>query len=98
MKKNIKSLRNIKAKSLIILKKNGVKKAGIFGSYARGDQKKSSDIDFIIQFSKGKNFFDLVGLKLELEEKLNTKVDIITYKSIHPLLKDNILREEVKIL
>ena len=41
---------------------------------------------------------DLVGLKLELEELLKKKVDIVTYKSLHPLLRDKILNEEEIIL
>jgi predicted nucleotidyltransferase len=93
-----KPIKNVAKKAIPILKKNGVVKAGIFGSFVRGEQKKKSDIDFVIKFKGRKSLLDLVGLKQELEENLNTKVDILTYKSIHPLLRDNILKEEVKIL
>ncbi|MBI3033102.1 nucleotidyltransferase family protein [Candidatus Woesearchaeota archaeon] len=78
-----------------IFKKNHVKKAGLFGSYARGEQKKKSDLDLVVDM-KG-SLLDLAGLKIELEEILNKKVDILTYKSIHPLLKKKILNEEVRI-
>ncbi|PIN94713.1 hypothetical protein COU53_02355, partial [Candidatus Pacearchaeota archaeon CG10_big_fil_rev_8_21_14_0_10_30_48] len=80
------------------LKKHNVIRAGIFGSFARGEQKKNSDIDILIEFEGKKSLFDLVELKLELEDRLNKKVDIITYKSINSLLKKIILNEEVKIL
>jgi len=81
-----------------ILKKNNVVRAGIFGSYARGDQKKSSDIDFLIQFKGRKSLLDLSGLKIELEEKLKKEVHLVTYKYIHPTLKSQILKEEVELL
>lgn len=45
-----------------------------------------------------KSLLDLVGLKLELEEKLKRKIDIAEYSAIHPLLKDRILKEQVRIL
>lgn len=80
-----------------ILKKSGVKKAGIFGSYARGDAKKNSDIDILIQPPKGMGL-KFIGLELELEEKLRRKVDLITYRSISPYLKKYILADEIRIL
>jgi len=91
-------LTGLKSKILDILKKHNVIRAGIFGSFARGEQKKNSDIDILIEFEGKKSLFDLVELKLELEDRLNKKVDIITYKSINSLLKKIILNEEVKIL
>ena len=80
-----------------ILKKNGVARAGIFGSYARGEQKKGSDLDIIIQPPKGMGL-RFIGLKLDLEKKIGKKVDLLTYKSISPYLKEQILGDEVKIL
>jgi uncharacterized protein len=90
----------IKRKIIPILKRNKIAKAGIFGSYARGEQKKRSDIDIVIKVKSGEKFslFDLSGLKIELEEKLKKKVDINTYRALHPELKNQILKEEVKIL
>ncbi len=81
-----------------ILKKNDVVQAGIFGSYAHGKQKKKSDVDILIQYNKSKSLFDLVRLEAELEKKLKKKVDLLTYKSIHPLIKERVLNEEVRIL
>ncbi len=90
---------NIKKKINPILKRNGVKKAAVFGSIARNDANKVNDIDLLIEFRKNdKSLFDLSGLKIELEEKLNKKVDILTYDSLHPLLKDIILSEQKIIL
>ncbi len=92
-----KSIEKIKSKILPILKRNDVAKAGIFGSYARGEAKKNSDIDILIKYPKGLGF-GFAGIKLELEEKLGKKVHLVTYKYIHPSLKERILKEEVRIL
>ena len=81
-----------------IFKKNGVVKAGIFGSYARGKQTKKSDIDFLIKTKKGMSLLDVAGIKIELEERLKKKVDLVEYEIIKPRIKEQILSEEVKIL
>ena len=91
-------INKIKSKIKKKLDEYGVIRAGIFGSYARGDQKKSSDIDIVVEVKKDFSLFDLVALEREISEILKKKVDLITYKSIHPLLKKRILSEEVKIL
>ena len=94
----MKSIKEVKNKILPILKKNGVVQAGIFGSVARKENTSKSDVDILIEFQKGKSFFDLVSLERELRIKLVTKVDVLTYDSINHLLKKQILAEEVKIL
>lgn len=90
---------SIKKRSLPILKRHNVKRAAIFGSFARGKAKARSDVDFLIEYkSKNKSLFDLVDLKSELEEILGRKVDIITYNSIYWRIKEQILAEQVIIL
>ena len=91
-------LDKLKLKIVEILKKNNIKKAGIFGSYARGDFKKNSDIDILIMPSKDMSLLDISGIKIELEDNLNKKVDLVSYNYIHPRLKENILKSEVKII
>lgn len=80
-----------------ILKKKGIKRAGIFGSFARGKQKKNSDIDILIQPTKNMGF-KFARLELELEDKLKRKVDLLSYNGIHHSLKERILHEEVRII
>ena len=97
----IKPLKNILPKQdeiIFILRKNGVLKAGVFGSYARGDNKGKSDIDILVKLEAGKSLLDLAALELELENKLGKKFDLLTYDSIHALLKRRILDEEIQIL
>ena len=95
-KKTNKELEKIKPKIKEILKKNKIKKAGIFGSYAKGEQKKNSDIDILIEFDG--SLLDLVGVEIELKKKLRKKVDLITYGGINHLLRKRILNEEVRII
>ncbi|HMQ80854.1 MAG TPA: nucleotidyltransferase family protein [Ignavibacteria bacterium] len=76
------------------LKEKGVLKASIFGSFARGDNTEGSDIDLIIQLSGDKNLFDLAEIKVELEEKFHKKVDVLTYSSINPHIKEEILKDQ----
>ncbi len=93
------SFSSIKRKSLPILKKHDVKRAAIFGSFARGMATAKSDVDFLIEYrGKKKSLFDLVELKSDLEETLDRKVDVITYRSIYWRLRERILAEQVIIL
>jgi len=85
---------NIKQKITPVLKRRGVSKAALFGSVARGERKKNSDIDLLIKIKEGKSLLDIVRLKLELEEKLGKKVDLVEYSAIRPSLKGIILSEQ----
>ena len=84
----------IKRKVMPVLQRQEVIKAAIFGSVARGEAKKQSDIDILVKLKKGKTLFDFVGLKFELEEKLGKKVDLVSYNAIKPRLKNIILKDE----
>ena len=88
----------LKNKIIKILKKNKIKKAGIFGSYARGEQRKNSDLDILIELPKKMNLFDLTGLEIDLKERLKKKIDLITYNSLNHLIKERILNQEIKII
>ena len=92
--KDLKKLGEIRNRIYPILKRYGVAKASIFGSYVREEQTVESDIDILVEFSTEKSLLDLAGLKIELEEALARKVDVLTYKSLHPLIKDRILKEQ----
>jgi len=91
-------LEGLKNKIIPILERYEVKKAAVFGSFVRGDQKEDSDIDLLVEFKGEKSLLDLAGLKIELEDALHRKVDVLTYNSLHPLLKDRILKEQKVIL
>ena len=85
---------DIKTASAPVLKKHGVIRAALFGSVARNEQTNGSDVDFVVEFEDGRSLFDLGGLKIDLEELLHTSVDVVTYDSLHPLLKGSIISEQ----
>ena len=92
-------IEKLRAKVLPILRSHGVVKAGIFGSFARGEEGKNSDVDILIEV-KGRKFslFDMVGLKMELEKETKRKVDLVTYGGISPHLKKYIMEDEIRII
>jgi uncharacterized protein len=88
----------IQKKIVPILQRHDIKRASIFGSFARGEATARSDVDLLIEYRKNnKSLFDLVNLKLELEAALKRTVDVLTYNSIHWKLRDRILAEHVVI-
>lgn len=88
----------IRAKVLKILQKNGVKKASLFGSFARGESTRKSDVDLLIEFEGEKSLLDLVHLEFELKNTLHRKVDVHTFKSLDPLFKRDVLQQQVRLL
>lgn len=92
------NLEEIKKKAVPVLKEAGVIHSSLFGSYVRGEEREDSDIDFLIEFPKGKSLLDLIGLEMDLEEALGKKVDVVTYKSVSPYLRDYIQKDQVQIL
>lgn len=95
MKSHIEEVKN---KILPILQHYGVKRAGLFGSCVRDEMMKDSDIDILVEIEKDISLLDFVGLKLEIEDVLKRKVDLVEYNTIKPLLKERILSEQVIIL
>ena len=80
----------------IIKKKYHVQKIGIFGSFARGEEKEGSDIDVLIELEdKYETFDNFMDLKFFLEDLFKRKVDLVTVEALRPQLKDDILREVV---
>lgn len=91
-------IEEIRTKIVPILKHHGVMRAAVFGSFVKRIMKEGSDIDILVELPIEKSLFDLVALKLELEEALGRRVDLVEYSTIHPLLKDLILKEQVLVL
>ena len=88
----------ITKKIIPLLKEYRVTKAGIFGSYARGEQKKNSDVDILIKIHDDAGLLTLIGLKLELQKAIKRKVDLVEYDTLRLELKNNILKDEIQIL
>ena len=76
------------------IKKFGVKRLGLFGSFVRGEQKGERDIDILVEFEKGKKTFDnYMELKFFLEKLLKCKVDLVISEALKPRIKPHIMRE-----
>ncbi len=96
--RNLKQIQNILASSKPELRKRyKVRELGIFGSYSRGEQKKTSDVDILVRFNPNASLFDFVGLGNYLEEKLKIKVDVVSERGIRPELKSSIVKGVVRI-
>jgi predicted nucleotidyltransferase len=80
------------------MSRRGVVRAGVFGSVARGEATDQSDVDFLVEFEKGRTLLDLSGLRLDLMELLGCEVDVATPGSLHPKLRDRIMGELVPLL
>jgi predicted nucleotidyltransferase len=93
-----KNVEQIKRKILPVLNRYGVTKVGLFGSCIRDEMATDSDIDILVEIEKDISLLDFVGLKLEIEEVLGRKVDLVEYDTIKPLLRERILKEQVIIL
>ena len=76
------------------LRRYGVKRCGLFGSFARGQQNIGSDIDLLVEFESGSKSFDnFMSLAFFLEEVMGRKVDLITTESLSPYIGPRILHE-----
>lgn len=83
-----------KVKIVPILKKYGVNRASLFGSVVRGEDTKKSDVDIVINPASGTTLFDMAGMQIDLQNSLKRPVDLVTYDSINPKLRDFILKDE----
>jgi predicted nucleotidyltransferase len=75
----------------------GVIQIGIFGSYTKGNQKKTSDVDILVEFEKAIDLFTFVQLKNHLSDLLGVNVDLVIKKALKPKIGERILSETVYI-
>ena len=76
----------------------GVKRIGIFGSFARGEQKRTSDVDILVEFANGQATFDnFMRLAFYLEELFSRKVDLLTVKGIDRYIRSRVEGEVIWI-
>lgn len=95
MRKHLKSQASgIDSQSLAdICERNDVAYLGLFGSFARGEARVSSDIDLLVRFTRPKSLLDLVRIEREFAERLGRPVDLVTEDAISPYLRGRILGE-----
>ncbi len=97
----MKSLEEIKSilrkQKLQIRERYGVSKIGIFGSYVRGEQKKKSDVDILVEFEKPISLLKLVNLENFLADIIGIKVDVVPKEDIRRELKERIIQEVIYV-
>ena len=93
-KRMVNSMEEVKKLAIPILKAHKIKKAAVFGSFARGDFDDKSDVDILIEPPDEEfSLLDLARLKVGLEDVLGRQIDLVTYDSIYEPIKDRIMKE-----
>lgn len=80
-----------------IREKYHVLELAVFGSRSRADATPQSDLDLLVTFAPEASLFDLVGMEIDLKERLGVEVDVVTAASIKPRLRDRILESAVPV-
>ena len=89
------SIEQIKEKAIPLLKKFGIRKAGIFGSYARLQANGNSDIDFILDIPNDLDFAEVVGIQELLKQIFSKEVDIVESDVLKGSIKESINNEVI---
>ena len=74
-----------------------VKTIGVFGSYVRGEQKRQSDVDVLVEFEEPVGLFEFMDLEMYLTGLLGVKVDLVSKKALKPHIGERILKEVAMI-
>lgn len=82
-----------RAEILAIAKRHGLRDVRVFGSMARGDAGDGSDVDLLVTLPPEKTGLALGGMLMDVQTLLNRRVDVVTEKGLHPLIRDRVLRE-----
>ena len=93
VKKKQLTLATMRPTILRVAARYGATNVRIFGSFARGEQRQRSDIDLLVTLPRQASLLDVAGIKVDLEEALHRKVDVVPDDSIKPLLRERILAE-----
>lgn len=94
---SITDIRNQLDEVNVICAKHGASSLRIFGSTARGDETPQSDVDFLVEFERGRGVLQLMALEMELEQLLGAKVEVLTVGGLSPFLKDRIIAEAIQV-
>ena len=94
---NRKIINKLKKLKNELIEKYNIASIGLFGSYARGDEKPESDVDVLVEYIELPDLFELIKLEIELEKKLKKKIDLLEINSIRNELSSQILNEVIYI-
>ena len=91
------SLRARRAEVLRLTARHGASDVRLFGSVARGEAGPESDVDLLVRMAPGRSLLDHVALWQDLEELLSCKVDLVSEKALHPLAREQVLKEAIPL-
>lgn len=90
------ALKLLREHESVLKKRFGIVKIGIFGSFARGEERQDSDLDILVSFEEGKKTFDnFMGVKFYLEDLFGRTVDLVTESALKPLIREPVLKSVV---
>lgn len=81
----------------VLIERYGVKEIGIFGSYVRGEESRTSDLDILVDFSRSLSLLEFVHLENELSDLLGVKVDLVMKTALKPRIGKHILEKVVSV-
>jgi predicted nucleotidyltransferase len=82
---------------LRIAGQHGAHNVRLFGSAARGEARPDSDIDVLVEFESGRTLLDRIGMIQDLEDLLGRKVDVVTEKALHHLIRQQVIQQAVPL-
>lgn len=97
MKKIDQIKRTLESQKKYLKEKYKIKEIGIFGSYIRGEQKKNSDLDILVEFEEVPGFLTFLEIENYLSDILKIKVDLVMKDALKPVIGKYILKEVVNI-
>lgn len=89
--------KTLKENKRVLARNFKIKQLGVFGSYVRGDQKKNSDVDILVEFSKMPGLFGFMRTERSLSEILKKRVDLVMKGALKPAIGKRVMQEVVYI-
>ena len=86
-----------RANILALAEQHGIENVRVFGSMARGDADDTSDVDLLVSLPKGRSGLALGGLLMDVQDLLHRRVDVVSERGLHPMLRESILKEAVPL-
>ena len=90
-------LQSKREKILQIAARHGARKVRVFGSVARGEARRGSDIDFLVEMDEGRSLLDHAALILDLERLLKRPVDVASERGLRPPVRKEILKDAIAL-